>query len=64
MVEAIRNLKLIMFRIDNEIRFDDLGIQMPDEWVDENFIGQLQPHLVAFLTALAGILALKLLIRV
>lgn len=50
------NLNIFLFE------FSDTNLGDPDDWVDSHFIAHLQEPLVAFCSAMAGILAFKLLI--
>ena len=45
------------------VRFEDLELQNPKEWADEHFQGTIEPHFITFVTALAGIMAVKYLLR-
>lgn len=45
------------------IKFEDLELQDPKEWVSEHFQGNIEPHFITFVTALAGIMAVKYLLR-
>ena len=50
--------KLIMV-----VKFEDLEIQPPEEWVEEHFQGTIEPHFITFISALAAITAIKYLLR-
>jgi hypothetical protein len=43
--------------------FGDSGMGEPDQWVQDHIIDPMQPHVVAFVSALAGVLVLKILTR-
>lgn len=46
------------------IKFEDLGIQDPKRWAEEHFQGNIEPHFITFVTALAAIMAVKYLLRI
>ncbi len=54
---------IALVNLNVAVSFGDLNLQPPDAWVDEHFIGNIEPHFVAFVSALAGILAIKSLFR-
>ncbi len=55
---SVLNLVLVA-----QISFGDLQLGGPKEFVQENFIEHIQDHFVAYCSALAGITALKHLLR-
>ncbi|MDJ0661498.1 MAG: hypothetical protein QNJ42_18715 [Crocosphaera sp.] len=45
------------------IEFSDLNLQPPKQFVKENFIAHIEEHFIAYCSALAGITAIKYLLR-
>lgn len=43
--------------------FSEAGLGEADQWVQDHIIDPMQPHVVAFVSALAGVLVLKILTR-